>query len=251
MDHQGRSYYRLQREGAMIQFTPLASSSSGNCYVVSDGKTKIMIDVGISWKQVQRTLEFKTSEIEAVLLSHSHGDHAKHVKEAMKAGKDVYTSPQTISTLKLEGHHVKAVDPLQQFRIGTWIIKTLPAHHDAEGTYSFLLANQQRESLIFITDSYYCSYKFKDLHMIAIECNYSIKLLDANIANGSVPAVMRSRLLRSHFSLEHVKEFLRANDLSKLREVHLMHLSDNNSDEELFRREIRELVGKPVYVCKK
>jgi DNA-binding transcriptional MerR regulator len=59
---------------------------------------------------------------------------------------------------------------------------------------------------------------------------------------------MKKRLLRLHFSLENVKEFLRANDLSKVQEIWLLHLSDNNSDEERFKREIMELTGKVVYV---
>jgi phosphoribosyl 1,2-cyclic phosphodiesterase len=60
---------------------------------------------------------------------------------------------------------------------------------------------------------------------------------------------MRKRLLRSHFSLENVLEFLRANDMSKVQEIYLLHLSDNNSDEAMFKRRVQEVTGKPVYVA--
>jgi phosphoribosyl 1,2-cyclic phosphodiesterase len=60
---------------------------------------------------------------------------------------------------------------------------------------------------------------------------------------------MRRRLLRSHFSLENVLDFLKANDMSKVQEIHLLHLSDNNSDEVLFRRRVQEATGKPVYIA--
>jgi phosphoribosyl 1,2-cyclic phosphodiesterase len=49
--------------------------------------------------------------------------------------------------------------------------------------------------------------------------------------------------------LEQVKEFLKANDLSKVQQIVLIHLSDGNSDEALFKTEIQKLTGKPVYVA--
>lgn len=61
--------------------------------------------------------------------------------------------------------------------------------------------------------------------------------------------MLKNRLLTSHFSLENVKEFLKANDLSQVREIWLLHLSDGNSDQVRFKREIMELCGKPVYVA--
>ena len=55
--------------------------------------------------------------------------------------------------------------------------------------------------------------------------------------------------MTSHFSLENVKDFLRANDLSRVQEVWLLHLSDGNSDAERFKKEIMEVVGRPVYIA--
>jgi len=59
------------------------------------------------------------------------------------------------------------------------------------------------------------------------------------------------RLLRSHFGLDHVKDFLRANDVSKVQEIWLLHLSDGNSDEVRFRREVQEVTGALVRVAKR
>ena len=82
-----------------------------------------------------------------------------------------------------------------------------------------------------------------------IECNYSKKILDENIAAGRVPMVQKNRLLKSHFSLKNVKDFLNANDLSKVNEIWLLHLSDRNSNAERFKREIQEISGCPVYIA--
>ena len=82
-----------------------------------------------------------------------------------------------------------------------------------------------------------------------VECNYSMDILNENIKAGRVPAAQKKRILQSHFNLENVKDFLLANDLSQVKEIWLLHLSDRNSDAELFKREIMELTGKPVYIA--
>ena len=112
----------------------------------------------------------------------------------------------------------------------------------------FLIASSG-EKLVFVTDSYYCRYKFRGLTHIMIECNYSEEILERNIAAGLVPEVVGRRLKQSHFSLENVKRFLQANDLNQVREIHLLHLSAINSDTDRFKQEIEALTGRPVYIA--
>jgi phosphoribosyl 1,2-cyclic phosphodiesterase len=235
----------------MIEIQPLASSSAGNAYRVTDGKTALLLEAGIRYKDIQRALNFRTSEIAGCLISHEHGDHGKAAADVMKAGIDLYASRGTLDALGLSGHRAKPIQAKKQFSIGTWTILPFDVQHDVAEPLGFLLANQEFEKLVFITDSYYCRYKFNGLTHIMIEANYSMKILDENIATGRVPASMKPRLLKSHFSLEHAKEFLQANDLSKVQEIWLMHLSDNNSDADLFKREIQELTGKQVFIAEK
>ena len=97
-----------------------------------------------------------------------------------------------------------------------------------------------------IRDStYYIRYRFPRLTHIMVECNYASDILQANVDVGLVHPAMRHRLLTSHFSLENVKEFLKANDLSQVREIWLLHLSDGNSDAERFKREVQALTAAP------
>lgn len=232
----------------MIEFKAHASSSKGNLYTVTDGKTTLMIECGLSFKEIQKALNFRVSEIAGCLVSHNHGDHAKGVKDVMKAGIDVYTSRGTMNALNIYSHRFKEISAMQQFKIGTWTILPFDIQHDTDDPLGFLLANDIGEKLLFITDTYYVKYRFKDINVIAIECNYSREILIQNIVNGSVPKVMKKRLERSHFSLENVKEFLKANDLSKVKEIWLLHLSDSNSNEKQFKEEIQELTGKMIVV---
>jgi phosphoribosyl 1,2-cyclic phosphodiesterase len=233
----------------MITIQSFGSSSAGNCYLITDGHTDLLLEAGIRFSDIRKALDFRVSRLAGCLITHNHGDHIKAATDLAKAGVNIYSSQGTFDAAKISGHRFKPVKAMEQYVVATWTIMPFPVEHDAEEPYGYLLANQDGDKLAFITDSYFCRYTFSGLTHLMLECNYSLKILDENIAIGRVHPAMRPRLLRSHFSLENVKDFLRANDLSKLQEVHLLHLSDNNSNEALFKREVQQITGKPVYVC--
>ena len=115
----------------------------------------------------------------------------------------------------------------------------------------FLIQHEEIGKLLFITDSFYCKYKFNNLSHIMIECNYSMPILSQNMERGNIPNSLKNRLLKSHFSLEHVKEFLKANDLSQVKDITLIHLSDGNSNAREFKTEIERLTGIQTYIAEK
>lgn len=229
----------------------LASGSSGNCYRVSDGQTSLLLECGIPIREIKKGLGFRLSEISACLISHNHMDHCKAAEEIIKVGIDVYMSSGTKAALKLSGHRIHTVKAKEQFSIGTFVVLPFETEHDAEEPLGYLLySTATGEKLLFATDTYYVRYKFKGLTHIMVECNYITDILYSNIETGRVPAALKDRLLQSHFSLENVKDFLMANDLSKVQEIYLMHISNNNSDEERVKREIQGLTGKQVIICR-
>jgi phosphoribosyl 1,2-cyclic phosphodiesterase len=228
----------------------LASGSSGNCYLVSDGVTPLLLECGISIRKIRQGLGFGLSTVAACLVSHEHQDHCKAITDVLRAGVYVYTSPGTIEALGLDNHRLRAVKSKDTFRVGTWTIRVFETQHDAVEPLGFLLHSKATgERLLYATDTYYIRYRFPRLNYIMVECNYATDILEENVQRGSVPEVLKKRLLTSHFSLENVKEFLKANDLSKVQEIHLLHLSDGNSDAERFKREIMAVCGKPVYIA--
>jgi len=87
----------------MVEISSLASGSSGNCYRLTDGSTPLLLECGISFKEIKKKLNFRTSEIAACLITHEHGDHAKAVNDLMKAGIDCYMSKGTKEALGIEG----------------------------------------------------------------------------------------------------------------------------------------------------
>lgn len=232
----------------MIEIRTLASSSKGNCYHITDGSTPLLLEAGIAFKSIRQALNFNTSNLAGCLISHEHKDHCKGLNDVLKAGIDCYMSTGTANAIGIDHHRIKTISALHPFKIGTWQIMPFDVQHDVAEPLGFLLANKTGDKLLFATDTYYVKYKIKGLTHIMIECNYSLDILNENIELGRVHPAMKRRLMKSHFSLENVKEFFKANDLSKVEEIHLLHLSDINSNEELFKREIQQLTGKPVYV---
>ena len=120
--------------------------------------------------------------------------------------------------------------------------------HDVENVGFLIYSNHSKEKLLFLTDTFYCKYKFKNLDYLMVEANYSIDILDKNISAGYIPKILKKRLLTSHFSIDNLKSFLKANDLLKVKQIYLIHLSTGNSDSKLFKLEIEKLTGKPTEI---
>ena len=233
----------------MIEIKSLASGSSGNCYWISDGSSPLLLEAGISFREIQKGIDFKAAELEGCLISHEHGDHAKAVAKLTRAGVDCYMSPGTAEAIGIHNHRITPVPAGAKIDLGSWVVRTFQVEHDAEGPLGFFLANQSGGRLLYISDSFYSRYTFRELTHIMIECNYAKDILDENVKYGRVSPARKKRVLQSHFSLKNVKEFLRANDLSQLQEIHLLHLSNDNSDAERFKKEIQALAGAPVYIA--
>jgi phosphoribosyl 1,2-cyclic phosphodiesterase len=232
----------------MIEIKTIASGSSGNAYYLSDGKTCILLECGIAFKKIQKAISFRMSGLSACLITHEHGDHSKAVKEMIRAGIDCYMSVGTANALELKtGSMVKIIKAQKQFRIGSWSILPFDTVHDCAEPLGFLLVSGENK-ILFLTDSAYCKYKFNGLTHILIEANYQDSVLQENIDNGIVEYGMKKRLLETHMSLNQTLGFLKTNDLSKVQEIHLIHLSDRNSDTEMMRNAVIKKTGKPVFI---
>lgn len=227
-----------------MEFTPYHSGSSANLYKVSSAESALLVEAGLRGPAIKKALGYSLSAIDAALITHSHGDHSRGVKDLLKTGTDCFMSHETAKALRVVMHHrTNIIEPLKQIRINGWTILPFPTMHDCDGSLGFLISDG-RDKLVFATDTFYLKYKFRGLTHIAIECNWSHETMDPTIH----PA-RKKRLLSSHFSLANCKKFFKANDLSKVRQIFLLHLSDGNSDAGYFKSEIEAVTGIPVTVC--
>lgn len=233
-----------------MEIKVFASGSSGNAYLVSDEKTTLLLDAGIPLREIQVACGFKVRMIDGCLITHSHKDHSKAAEGLARLGVDIYTSQGTIDACRLTGHRINTVKALEGITIGTFKVLPFDVQHDAPEPLGFLIESTTTgERLLYFTDTYYIKYRFERLTYIMAECNYSKEAMLRSIEAGYIPIELVPRLVKSHMSLEHFIEMLKANDLKEVRQIYLLHLSDNNSDEEKFREEVQKATGAEVYVC--
>lgn len=233
-----------------MQIKVLASGSSGNAYIVSDGRTTLLLDAGIPLKAIQVGTNFTVRKIAGAFITHSHQDHSKAAKDLARYGVNIYTSRGTIEACGLTGHRLHPVKALQEITVGTFKVLPFDVEHDAPEPLGFLFASTATgEKLLYFTDTYFVRYRFNGLTHIMAECNYTQDGIDRSIAAGYIPVEMVPRLVKAHMSLEHLLEMLKANDLRQVRQIYLLHLSANNSEEQRMKEEVQRQTGAEVYVC--
>lgn len=232
-----------------MEIKVLGSSSKGNAYLVTGGRTSLLLDAGLSYNELQKKSNFKLSSVDGCLITHEHGDHSKAVSKLLGHGTACYMSSGTAEILNVKTNpFCYQIEPNKTFEVGHAKIKAFKTIHDAAEPIGFYISINQNK-LLYMTDTAYSKYIFKGLTYILVECNYAGDLIDKNVRAGSIQAKLRKRIQETHFSLENVKDFLKANDLSKVKEIWLCHLSDNNSDADRFKREIQQISGRPVYIA--
>jgi len=229
----------------MFEFETYSSGSHGNLYKLTDGKTAILIECGLPISDIKRYLDFDLSVVSGCLCSHQHLDHSKAAREIMYHGVDLYCGYEVADAMDLSGHRLHIVPPMAKFRIGTLTVLPFPLEHDVP-IFGFLVASESGGVFLFATDTYYIRPRFSGLTHIAVECNWSREAL-----NPSLNPARRKRLMASHMGLHTLKSFLVSNNLENVREIHLLHLSDSNSNAERFEREIEKLTGIPTMAAQR
>lgn len=230
-----------------MRITVLRSGSKGNCYHLAGSGSPLLLEAGIPFREIREGTCFGLSQLAGCLVTHEHGDHAKSVKDLVKAEVDVYATKGTLKALGLESHRLHAVKMQEWFAVGEWHVRAFPTIHDAEEPCGFLIC-QEDERLLYLTDTAYSPFRFKGLTAIMLEANYDPEILKRNVEKGLVDRAVMRRVIRSHMSIGRAKELLRVNDLSKVREIIIIHASDDNSNVERFKQEIQRLTGKVVRI---
>lgn len=232
-----------------MELTIIGSGSSGNCYLFKPESGKsLIIDCGINFKKVKESIAFDISSIAGALQTHSHGDHSKFTKDFVNAGIDVYMSSDNQKEINIVSNRIKIIESKKTFWVGNFKVMPFDLKHDVY-CLGYIVEHQESGKFCMITDTYYCEYTFKGFNNIIIEANYSKEIIDRKYGADSGKEFLRNRILRSHFSLANCKDMLSANDLSKVNNIVLIHLSDSNSDEKQFQKEVAELTSKNVTVA--
>lgn len=216
----------------------IATGSRGNFYILEAGEEILLLECGIQIKEIKKALNFDLSKVKGCLLTHSHNDHCKAIEEVLKF-TDVFTSKGTKEELQERfdlNRHCFEVEHNKPFEIGSFMIVPFNTQHDTKEPLGFLIYHEELGNIIFATDTYYLKYKFRNIDHVLVECNYNEEIID------HLPSY-RARLLKSHMSLENLKDTLKTWDLSKTKKIILIHLSEENADKDLYQKVIKEATG--------
>lgn len=231
----------------------VGSGSSGNCYLVEDEDNILILDAGIPVKKIVSAIDLGKN-VSAVLVTHEHMDHAKSMIQLSDRGIRVFASAGTWEAVAgIDNPRTwtqRTCVAKKRFKVDGFIIIPFDVQHDAEEPYGYyIISDRTNETIVYATDTYYLKYTFPAVNYWLIECNYAVDLVNDQFSGGEIGIDLRNRLMKSHMSLERLKDVLRANDLSETRALILCHLSDQRSDQDRMIKEINELCGVDTYVA--
>ena len=235
-----------------LRICSLASGSSGNCYVIASEDTVLLVDVGISCKQMkERLLDFgrELSEIDAVLITHEHSDHVKGLSALAKLNRRIYASQKTFEAIEsqLPEEICKSFSAGDSFQIGGIRVETFKTSHDAADPvgYSF---EADGKTICIVTDTGYVSEEIKTYmakaDILVLESNHDENVLKI----GPYPWFLKQRILsdKGHLSNEAagsaLAEIMIEENNTKKRQVLLAHLSKENNFPEMAQATIENIL---------
>lgn len=217
----------------------LNSGSNGNCYYVGNAHEAVLIDVGISCREVEKRMQrlsLNPKQIKAIFVSHEHGDHIHGVPAfASKFNVPVYITPSTYraANLSLTKVSVNTFTPNQPINIGELVVLPFPKQHDAADPHSFVVQHKGIHVGIMTDIGRVCDHvvrHLKQCHAVFLESNYDTEMLD----KGGYPLALKNRIRNGygHLSNHEAADLLMQHRPDFLSHVFLSHLSRNNNSPE-------------------
>lgn len=243
----------------MIKFCSLYSGSSGNCLFVSDGKTKILIDAGLSGIRIIEALNSigeNPSELSAILVTHEHSDHTKGVGiVSRKFCVPIYANLGTFEGMKRElkkipDSNLKAFNTGVEFMIGEIGVRPFQIPHDANDPvgYSFFIDGKKitiATDIGHMNKTLLCELENSDA--ILLESNHDIQMLKV----GPYPYPLKQRILgqNGHLSNEMAGKVVAYLAEKGTRCFMLGHLSkENNFPELAYQTSLNALTEKGIAI---
>lgn len=234
---------------ACVKITPLYSGSSGNSIFIQFGKTRLLVDIGRSAKQIVEALEGIGEHpewIDAILITHDHVDHLSGLDVFVrKYGIHTYATRETWRGIRLNQKkpHSESLDhviePLERFSIGGIEVLPFPTPHDAKGSVGYRFLGLGK-TISVATDLGHFSDEVRSglagSEVVLIEANYNYDML----INGSYPWPLKKRVNGSHGHLcnSDCADAIRCLFESGTRHFILGHLSQENNSPSVARNEI-------------
>lgn len=244
--------------GLIVKICILASSSAGNSAFIATERTRVLIDAGLSRRELAKRLTAigeNIANLDAVLVTHEHSDHVAGLAALAKgAGRHPFAVYLTHGTARFIdwGEFTPTVERFQAgcgFRVGDFDVSSFTIPHDAVDPVGYTLTAQGVKLAIvtdlgYVTDSLRVHLRGADV--VVLESNHDIEMLRVGPYPWSVKQRVMSR--RGHLSNDVAADFIR-NDLdTRVSTLVLGHISEHNNHPELVRNlALRALHGRTLF----
>ncbi len=236
----------------------LASGSKGNATYIETKKSKILIDIGITYQHLSSELsaiDRTPKDLDAILITHTHSDHIKGLQVLVKKTNiPVYVSEKMIVELK-EKIPITSCHYLEEhFFLNDIEVELIHTSHDVDSV-GYILSNEDK-SIVYVTDTGYINRRYlkrmknKDLYIM--ESNHDEKML----MDGPYPFILKQRVLsdKGHLSNHTTAKYLQEIVGEKTKCIVLAHISENNNTEELAYQTTKEVldeshIDKPIIIA--
>ncbi len=232
-----------------MKVSVLSSGSKGNCTLIEEGDTRILVDLGVTKSYVEsrlRELQVEPEEINAILITHTHVDHIQGLKFFLKKYKTtLYVNKIIYKILReqLEDFSYKIYEE-SSFDIDDLNIKVIKTSHDVKGSVGFIIKGK-KESIVYITDTGYINNKYFELlknhNLYVIESNHDVEML----MNGKYPFNLKKRILgnKGHLSNCDTAYYLSEFIGPRTTTVILAHVSLDNNTYEVALETVKQILA--------
>jgi len=227
-----------------MKFVVLASGSSGNATYIETEKVKLLIDVGISLRQIEGRLNnqgIELGNLDAIFITHEHGDHVDNLVSILdKTKAKLYINEKSYQSLhhkilnNLKGHRVAFTKPDTKYTLYDLNIVPIELSHDAANTYGYLFESNNK-TLAYVVDTGFIPTKYihilTKMQAIIIESNYDVEML----LESERPWFLKERILSEsgHMSNKACGDILKVIANETTQYVVLAHLSQECNTEEI------------------
>lgn len=223
----------------------VGSSSSGNCTMLYNKDTHILIDCGVSVKKILE--KTGRSTFDALFISHEHYDHISSAGPlGRKTGVPIYVH-KVIAEVKADLFNdckLKELDGTVLYKIGSLEIQPFSTKHDAKNSFGFIVTEPATGvKLAYLTDTGSITHlmyeRTKDCNAFFIECDYDDELM---AAYDGYDDFLKDRITSpvGHLSTQQALEYLSQFDISKLHMVVLGHLSARTNTPDKVKERVME-----------